>query len=145
MWYLLISFSFSTLGMLFLVGCNYRLVVSFQFYLLIIANCMSVYLGYLLYAVLKTMCVVCLSTYAVNFLLLLTLTCRRNGLRPKNVPEYSKFDRSMPGLPTMGGSTDFKKNIWLTPVIATFCEIIVCNYCGLAYFDLIFEQINIKV
>ena len=123
-WYVLISFSFSTLGMLFLVGCNYRLVVSFQFYLLIIANCMSLYLGYLLYAVLKTMCVVCLSTYAVNFLLLLTLTCRRNALRPKGIPEYSKFDRSKPGLPTMGGSTDFKKNIWLTQVIATFCEIV---------------------
>ena len=131
-WYVPISFSFSTLGMLFLVGCNYRLVVSFQFYLLIIANCMSLYLGYLLYAVLKTMCVVCLSTYAVNFLLLLTLTCRRNALRPKGIPEYSKFDRSKPGLPTMGGSTDFKKNIWLTQVIATFCEIVFLNYCGLA-------------
>ena len=85
---------------------------------------MSVYLGYLLYAVLQTMCVVCLSTYAVNFLLLLTLTCRRNSLRPKGVPDYSKFDRSAPGLPTMGGSTDFKKNIWLTQVIATFCVVV---------------------
>ena len=110
-----LSLSFcSVLGVLFLLGSNSRFLVSFQFYMLILANCMSVYLGYLLYAVLKTMCVVCISTYGVNFLLLLLTYCRRNALRPKSKPEYLKSDWSKPGLPTSsrGGSTNFKKNIW---------------------------------
>lgn len=103
---------YSVLGMLFLLGSNSRFLVSFQFYMLILANCMSIYLGYLLYAVLKTICVVCISTYSVNFLLLLTLYCRRNSLRPKSKPEYTKVDWNKPGLPTSGGgSNDFKKNI----------------------------------
>ena len=108
-----IFFLYSTLGVLFLLGSNSRFLVSFQFYMLILANCMSVYLGYLLYAVLKTMCVVCISTYGVNFLLLVLTYCRRNYLRPKSQPEYSRVDWSKPGLPTSsrGGSTDFKKNI----------------------------------
>merc|ERR1711981_1202752 len=77
---------YSFLGLLFVLGSNNRYIVSFQFYMVILANCMSVYLGYLLYAVLKTLCVVCISTYVVNFLLLLTLYCRRSSLRPKSQP-----------------------------------------------------------
>merc|ERR1712061_16258 len=106
---------YSLMGMLFILGSNYRYLVSFQFYMLIVANCMSIYLGYLLYAVLKTLCVVCISTFGVNLMLLLTMYCRRNALLPKGVPEYSKVDWKQPGLPeytsTRGGSHDFKKNI----------------------------------
>jgi len=104
---------YSTLGVLFLLGSNSRFLVSFQFYMLILANCMSVYLGYLLYAVLKTICVVCISTYGVNFMLLVLTYCRRNYLRPKSQPEYTRMDWGKPGLPTSsrGGPTDFKKNI----------------------------------
>ena len=113
--YIFSIFYFSFMGMLFILASNNRFVVSFQFYMLIAANCMSIYLGYLLYAVLKTMCVVCISTYGVNLLLLFTLYCRRNSLRPKGVPEYSRVDWNQPGLPeytsTRGGSNDFKKNI----------------------------------
>ena len=90
------------------------MLAEFQFYMLILANFMSIYLGYLLYAVLKTLCVVCVSTYIVNFLLLLTLYCRRNALRPKAAPEYSRIDWNKPGLPTSsrsGGGDAFKKNI----------------------------------
>ena len=112
-WWKYYNFLYSTLGLLYLLGSNSRFLVSFQFYMLILANCMSVYLGYLLYAVLKTMCVVCISTYGVNFLLLVLMYCRRSYLRPKSQPEYSRVDWNQPGLPTSsrGGSTDFKKNI----------------------------------
>jgi len=106
---------YSFLGMLFTIGSNNRFVVSFEFYMLILANCMSIYLGYLLYAVLKTMCVVCISTYGVNLLLLLTLYCRRSALMPKGVPEYLRADWKQPGLPEYasksGGPNAFKKNI----------------------------------
>jgi len=106
---------YSFLGMLFILGGRSRFLAEFQFYLLILANCVSVYLGYLLYAVLKTLCVVCFATYIVNFLLLLIVYCRRNSLRPKPRPEYSNVDWSQPGLPTssrVGGGNAFKKNIW---------------------------------
>ncbi len=41
-----------------------------------IANIGSVYLAYILYFVLETLCVICVSIYAVNFLLLITAACK---------------------------------------------------------------------
>lgn len=105
---------YSFLGLVFMLGGRSRLLVEFQFYMLILANCMSVYLGYLLYAVLKTWCLICISTYIVSFMLLLILYCKRNAVRARRAPEYSTVDWSKPGLPTSsraGGGNDFKKNI----------------------------------
>jgi len=46
----------------------------------ILANFGSVYLAYILYFILEDFCVVCVSTYVVNFLLLLVCFVRRNQL-----------------------------------------------------------------
>lgn len=45
---------------------------SCQVFLAFLANLGSVYLAYILYFILNDVCVVCVSTYVVNFLLLLT-------------------------------------------------------------------------
>ena len=88
-----------------------RWAAELQFYLLLLANFMSCYLGYLLYAVLKNVCYVCVATYGVNFLLLILHCIHRKRLRDRIIPEYSKFERQgsnqAPTLPTY----DFKKNI----------------------------------
>jgi len=91
-------------------GQRSKLVAELLFYMTILANFMSCYLGYLLYAVLKNLCYVCVATYAVNFVLLLLLYFNRRHLRNKIVPEYSRFGKQSTAnfnLPQY----DFKKNI----------------------------------
>lgn len=46
-----------------------------------IANMGSVYLGYILYFILEDLCVVCVSTYAVNFALLIIALVRVSSLK----------------------------------------------------------------
>ena len=45
------------------------------------ANIGSVYLGYILYFVLEDICVVCISTYVVNLILLITTLLRVSNLK----------------------------------------------------------------
>jgi len=104
---------FYALGFLLFACCggqSRKLLAELLFYMAILANFMSCYLGYLLYAVLKNMCYVCVATYAVNFLLLVFLYFNRRHLRNKIVPEYQRFGKQSTAnfnLPQF----DFKKNI----------------------------------
>jgi len=47
----------------------------------ILANCGTVYLGYILYFILQDMCIVCISTYVVNFALLMSTISRISNLK----------------------------------------------------------------
>uniref|UniRef100_A0A2P2I346 vitamin-K-epoxide reductase (warfarin-sensitive) n=1 Tax=Hirondellea gigas TaxID=1518452 RepID=A0A2P2I346_9CRUS len=51
-----------------------------QLLLVVLCNCTTPYLAYLLYKVIKAVCVLCLATYAVNFSLLLVALWRRTAL-----------------------------------------------------------------
>ena len=101
---------YSLMGLLYLCGSRSRFLASLQFYAFIVANGMSCYLGYILYFVLKDMCVVCVSTYAVNFLLLLLTFCHRRRLRIKPVSPMQSSQRG-PTLPSFASKDAFKKNI----------------------------------
>ena len=87
--------------------CNVAFFARLQFYLSIAANLMSVYLGYVLYFELKGLCVVCVSTYVVNFFLLIASWCKLRHLRAANAE--ARADR-VNRLPTTS-KADFKKNI----------------------------------
>ena len=50
-----------------------------QIFLAVLSNIGSVYLGYLLVYVIDNICVVCVATYAVNFLLLVSSVLRRRS------------------------------------------------------------------
>jgi len=104
---------FYSLNFLLFVMCGQRskFVAELQFYAVILANFMSCYLAYLLYAVLKNMCYVCVATYGVNFVLLIAHVFNRKHLRNKIVPEYSKFERQRSNFPPTLPTFDFKKNI----------------------------------
>jgi len=60
---------------------NYVFVARIQLMMCILANSGSVYLGYILYFVLHDMCVVCISTYVVNFALLMSAIFRISNLK----------------------------------------------------------------
>ena len=101
---------YSLFGLLYLCGGSSRFLASLQFYAFLLANGMSCYLGYILYFILKDLCVVCISTYAVNFLLLLLNYCKKRSLRKKTSPMDS-YARNEPTLPSFGSRDAFKKNI----------------------------------
>ena len=100
---------YATLGLLYICSGSSKFLSNLQFYSFLLANGMSCYLGYILYFVLQDMCVLCISTYAVNFILLLLSYCKKRSLRKKTsspmMETYSR--RNEPSLPTF----DFKKNI----------------------------------
>ena len=50
-----------------------------QIFLAVLSNLSSVYLGYLLVYVIDSICVVCVATYGVNFLLLVSSVLRRRS------------------------------------------------------------------
>ncbi|KAK3915877.1 Vitamin K epoxide reductase complex subunit 1-like protein 1 [Frankliniella fusca] len=54
----------------FLSLVNISFLVNIQLLLAFLSNGMSVYLGYLLVYVIKSICVVCVATYVINFLIL---------------------------------------------------------------------------
>ena len=51
-----------------------------QIFLAVLANCGSVYLGYILYFILDDFCVICVSTYVVNFILLIVSVLKKRKL-----------------------------------------------------------------
>lgn len=92
--------------------CSSRsdIVATLRLYLVFISNLMSLYLAYLLYFVLEKACVLCISSYVVNFLLLITCyfhgrSMRQSRKNPDDVYKYQKQSKE-PQLPF-----DFKKNI----------------------------------
>lgn len=72
--------------------------------LCIMANIGSVYLGYILYFILEDVCVVCVSTYIVNFVLLMMTL-----LRISNLKQFS-LETGGPILQT-GGFNKTKKRV----------------------------------
>ena len=84
----------------------------FQLYTAFVSNLGSVYLGYVLYFVLKNLCVVCVAIYAVNFLLLVASFVKLRKLRQLAERRTQYEGGSMrANLPTRANPTDFKKNI----------------------------------
>ena len=63
---------------------NFLLVARVQMLLAIVANLGSVYLFYILFFVLRDTCVVCISSYVVNFALLLCAHYRISNLKQLN-------------------------------------------------------------
>lgn len=57
----------------------------FQLATAIMANCGTLWLAYILYFVLNDFCVVCVSTYAINFCVLLTNIARFKEMRRMEV------------------------------------------------------------
>lgn len=106
---------YGSLGLAFVVGPHNRLLVALQFYCILAANLMSVYLFYVLQFVLKNICVICYSLYVVNILLLLNLYCIRKGLLARSEPTSSSAGRwnDQRGQPygLLPSSSDFKKRI----------------------------------
>ena len=103
---------YSLLGLLYICSGSSKFLANLQFYSFLLANFMSCYLGYILYFVLKDMCVLCISTYAVNFILLLLSYCKKRSLRKKaNSPLDSYSTRNEPTLPSFSSRDAFKKNI----------------------------------
>lgn len=65
-----------------------------QVILCVVSNLLSLYLAYLLYFVLEDFCVVCVSTYVVNFTNLLLTTKRYQLLRRKDILAASSSSSS---------------------------------------------------
>lgn len=102
---------YSVLGLLYVCGGSSRFLANLQFYSFVLASGVSCYLGYILYYVLRDLCVVCLSTYAVNGLLLVFSYCKKRSLRQRQVPPMERYGQSGPTLPSFGYGDSFKKNI----------------------------------
>ena len=103
---------YSLLGLLFVCGSGSRFLANLQLFSFLLANGMSCYLGYILYFVLQDLCVVCISTYLVNFLLLLLNFCKKRSLRKKVSPIMEPtYGRYEPTLPSFRSGDSFKKNI----------------------------------
>jgi len=81
----------------------FRFLASLQLFSFFIASLVSIYLGFILYAVLQDLCVVCVATYVVNFLLLTLSYFNRRSIRPPK-PTSKRRDEPIIG--------NFKKNIW---------------------------------
>ncbi len=64
---------------------------SLAVYLAVLANCGSMYLAYILYFILDDFCVVCVSTYVINFGLLLVTIFRKKFL--VNVYQRKQFKK----------------------------------------------------
>ena len=77
---------YTLFGLLYLCSGSSYLLANLQFYSFLLANAKSCYLRYILYFVLQDLCVLCLSTCAVKFILLLLTdilgpsdSCRTEG------------------------------------------------------------------
>ena len=72
---------YAFLALLSLVNISF--IVNVQLLLAFLSNGLSVYLGYLLMYVIKSVCVVCVATYVVNFLLLVTVYMKLSRMSKK--------------------------------------------------------------
>jgi len=89
---------------------NYRFIATLQTLLSFSACVLSCYLGYLLYFVIKNLCVVCVATYGVNLFLLIFSMCKRRALAPKVVKE-DKYGYYIPTTTAASQNNNFKKFI----------------------------------
>ena len=71
-------------GLPYLCSGSSYFLANLQFYSFLLANAKSCYLRYILYFVLQDLCVLCLSTCAVKFILLLLSYCKKRPLRKKS-------------------------------------------------------------
>lgn len=90
---------------------NWRFFATLQILLSLGACAVSGYLGYLLYFVIEKLCIVCVATYAVNFLLLVFSVCKRRAC--SRVPKPLKEDKYGYYIPTTTNpvNNNFKKYI----------------------------------
>ena len=80
---------------------TFRFLATLQLFSFFVASGVSLYLGFILFAVLEDLCVVCVATYVVNFMLLmLSFFNRRSINAPKSARKRDE--------PIIG---NFKKNI----------------------------------
>lgn len=75
-------FFYAFLAILSLI--NNSFVSNIQLSLSFISNCLSMYLGYLLMYVIKSLCLVCVATYAINFLIFITTIWKLKKLAKKS-------------------------------------------------------------
>ncbi|XP_022342990.1 vitamin K epoxide reductase complex subunit 1-like protein 1 [Crassostrea virginica] len=66
-------------------------LASMQLYLSVLSNVASLYLGYILYFILKDLCIVCVSTYVTNAVLLVAVYYKNKTLQEgKRIKEKKK-------------------------------------------------------
>jgi len=95
--------------MAFLSLFNRRFIATLQVLLSLASCAMSCYLGYLLHFVIKSVCLICVATYAVNFLLFVFSICKRRMLKG-SVSRQTKFGYYIPTTNTPNNN-NFKKFI----------------------------------
>jgi len=95
--------------MLLLSLINRKFIARIQTMLSVGSLVVSCYLGYILYFILKDLCVVCVATYAVNFLLFAFSVCKGRNIPAKVVTKYGYY---IPKTNTpLNNNADFKKFI----------------------------------
>eukprot|EP00090_Calanus_glacialis_P038559 TRINITY_DN67252_c0_g1_i1.p1 TRINITY_DN67252_c0_g1~~TRINITY_DN67252_c0_g1_i1.p1 ORF type:complete len:185 (-),score=56.76 TRINITY_DN67252_c0_g1_i1:149-703(-) len=95
--------------MMLLAFLTSKVMTKLQFYLSLASVAMSLYLAYILYYILAELCPLCVSTYAVNFLLFITSWCKKRSLNSSSSSKGSRRVESTFTLPT--NNQDFKKFI----------------------------------
>lgn len=93
---------------------RFLFLARFQLLLVFLINCFSVYLGYLLVFVIETVCILCYSCYAVNFLLLLASWQKVRALKREAeifVYRPNKAQDKGFSLPTVSQPRNFKKQV----------------------------------
>lgn len=77
----LISSEYTSLVFVFSAFSSSPGLASTQLYLSAFSNVASVYLGYILYFILKDICIVCLSTYITNAVLLVAVYYKNKSVQ----------------------------------------------------------------